>query len=352
MIFRPGNLQGFAGIKPARQTRANLGGYSGLGAFGKGFIAPPPTPPPATNLTSVSGAVNAQTGQPYMQDPQCPEGLKMESGQRACKGDECCDIVGTMKDCDPEGTMYPYQGCVADPAFKKLLPPPPGGFPDCAIRKMAGYPDPCNEQTCPSCYAPQPQMQAMEQQAPQAAQQAAAPQMSAEEAARQEAESAKLQAELMKLEAEQAQVENIVTSAPTLPSPSSYTGSPAPVTTQRRAPAAPTSEQRLTALVQEYQTKKAMQRASAPAIRTVQAPPPTAMTPSAPRVSAPAPSAAPIAQQKPAGGIFSWLSRTLFGSPTTLNGYAFGQAEADTQTNILIPIAVVLGILFLMKRAR
>ena len=82
-----------------------------------------------------------------------------------------------------------------------------------------------------------------------------------------------------------------------------------------------------------------MQRASAPAIRTVQAPPPTAMTPSAPRVSAPAPSAAPIAQQKPAGGIFSWLSRTLFGSPTTLNGYAFGQAEADTQTNILIPIA-------------
>ena len=95
-----------------------------------------------------------------------------------------------------------------------------------------------------------------------------------------------------------------------------------------------------------------MQRASAPAIRTVQAPPPTAMTPSAPRVSAPAPSAAPIAQQKPAGGIFSWLSRTLFGSPTTLNGYAFGQAEADTQTNILIPIAVVLGILFLMKRAR
>ena len=211
--------------------------------------------------------------------------------------------------------------------------------------------------------AQQAQMQAaqMKQQAAQTAQalpaQAEAAPMamkSAEDMAREEAEAAKLQAELMKLEAEQAQVESMVTSAPVLPTPSSYTGSPAPVTTSRRVKSAPTSEQRIAALVQEHQTKKALQRASAPAIRTVQAPPPVAAPPQQITPSpAPTPSSAPIlSPQKPVGKFISWLSSTLFGSPTALGGYTLGQTETASHTNLIIPIAIILGILFLMKKAK
>jgi hypothetical protein len=217
--------------------------------------------------------------------------------------------------------------------------------------------------------AQQAQTQAaqMKQQAAQTAQalpaQAKAAPMamkSAEDMAREEAEAAKLQAELMKLEAEQAQVENIVTAPPTLPSPSSYTGSPAPVTTTRRASTAPTAEQKLASLVETYQTKKAMQRATVPAIRTVPVPPPAqtaaairtvpASQPAQPASAPPVSSPEEIPQKITQGvkGVFSWLQNTLFGTSTNLGG--FGQAEQNS--NKVISVIVIIGILFLLYKSK
>jgi hypothetical protein len=49
---RPGNINGFQGYSPRARTnakQANFGGFNEtFGTFGKGFIAPPPGPPPVS----------------------------------------------------------------------------------------------------------------------------------------------------------------------------------------------------------------------------------------------------------------------------------------------------------------
>jgi len=115
---RPGYLSGFESFTPRAAKRSRLSGFRTLGAFGKGFVAPPPPPsgaaPGAVSLTS---AYNVNTNQYYVQDPRCPEGESEQDDK--CSGDDCCDIVGTARDCDPEGTIY-GKACNDDPSYREF----------------------------------------------------------------------------------------------------------------------------------------------------------------------------------------------------------------------------------------
>lgn len=305
MVYRPGFLNGAGYLKP-KQARRGLSGSSliGLGTFGKGMIAPPPGAPPGTGAP-VEGAVNAQTGKPYIQDTRCPVGEKMVTVNVPCHGADCCDEPFTPPNdeaCDPEGTVSPEEDCEIDPLFKKV---PPKAAP--AAAKAA---------------------------APTAV---AAPAATAASAA----ETAALAAELQKLEAESEEVDEIVTQQPMLAPPSAYTGSPMPVTTGRRTSSAPSDEDKIAQLVAEHETKQAMQRAYAPA--------PAMAPPSAPVGPPPSAPAAPQATEKKIGGLFSWLKSTLFGTPS----YDFdGLGQTDKTRSIILPLIVGLGILYALNRQR
>lgn len=308
MRRRPGHLAGLEGMTP--RARRFSGTSFTLGAFGKGFIAPPPSAPPGSPSggSPLPRAIDKRTRQPYIQDPKCPEGEITQTKGVPCAGDECCD----GGDCDPPGTIYQEADCYDDPNYEEAAP---------ALTQ--------NTQQAPS----QPQ---------QISTQPALPQKSEEEKAKEEAEAAALQAKLMALEAEHEMIESTVT-APYQPPPSGYTGSSMPVMTTRRSSEAPSSEERLQSLVSSYQEQKAMQRASAPPPQIVSAPSPVAI----PRQ--PPPQASRQEPQGIGGGIFAWLRTTLFGAPRSLDGYGLGQTSKKNNT-LLIIAGLALVIVLLRSR--
>ena len=133
---RPGFLAGVVRSKPRH-------GFAG----GGGYVAPAPAPPPASKFLPISGgttlnyAVDNSTGNFYLQDTRCPAGERMAN-------------VPCTGDCDP-GEME--NECSDDPNYKELPNAPQGGFKSCSEWSSAGYPSgQCNQNTCPSCFAPQP----------------------------------------------------------------------------------------------------------------------------------------------------------------------------------------------------
>lgn len=227
---RPGFLAGFQGLTPkvtkfARQRKL----ITGLGAFGKGVFIPVPNAPPGGVV--IEDAVDASTGQPYMQDPRCPEGDKMVQKQVPCE-----DPTG-MDPCDP-GEFEMEDDCEDDPAYQQKAPPPP------VQQQMA--PAPVYQQAAPESQASGP--------------------------------SAAQQAELEELSKEVATTDSMVTSAPAMAPPSAYTGSPPPLYLPplARGSQQQTAQQRLVAMAQEYQENR-----PTPVRRVVRSAP-------APRPSAPA----------------------------------------------------------------
>jgi hypothetical protein len=149
--MRPGYLSGFQGITPRAFSEIPY-----LGAFGKGFIAPPPgAPSPDTQGQEVYEAISKSSGDFYRQDPKCKEiGQKWQKITYKCKDlDECCDDPKNPGTCDPVGTQYTEDACDDDPDYVELAPPPDTGFKSCKEWEEAGYPkDRCNETICPSCF--------------------------------------------------------------------------------------------------------------------------------------------------------------------------------------------------------
>jgi len=304
---RPGFLAGFEGMKP-RNGFSGLKPYNGLGFFGKAWAIPAPGAPPIPGGGKLlPNAIDTKTGKFYTQDPRCAE-----EGQKMTKIDVPC----TDPDCDP-GERDIYEECEDDPNYKELPPPPADGFTDCNEWKAAGYPGAdCNQQTCPSCFAPkQPKQQQQQQLEP-------TPDNSAEQA--------RLQAELMSLQQQQAAVSQMPSNVPMISQ--TYTGGSMPIMSSR--PAMSQEEKReaqLEQLVAEHQTQQAVARAYAP--------------PAAPVVRAPAPVVASDDDDEPAkssgGGFFSWLKTTLFG---TAGGSGFGATDKPTWIKYLIPALVIYGL--------
>lgn len=227
--LRPGYLAGFQGlVSKATRIKQRSRTRTGLGAFGKGSFVPMPNAPPGG--VPMEDAINAATGQTYMQDPRCPEAEKMVSKMNPCAGAECCD----GGDCDPEGTPYPEDECEDDPAYQKKPEAPPA-----------------------------PQQQA----APQAS-------LVVEPTAAQ-------QAELMLLSQEAAQAEAIVTAAPTLAPPSAYTGGSPPAYAPPRASKTPSDQQAIMELVAQHREGQP-QAAPRPRPALVRAAPPQAERPAIP----------------------------------------------------------------------
>jgi len=193
---RPGYLSGHRGLV-SRASRQKPRFNSGLGAFGKGVFIPAPVAPPGV---PVEGVIDAATGQPYMQDPRCPQGEKVVQVNEPCEG----------PDCDP-GEMEMSEECDDDPNYKMLAPP-----------------QPVQPEPVPAADGP-----TMEQQA-----------------------------ELLRLAQEEAATESIVTSAPVLAPPSAYTGSSMPTYAPplARSKRAQTQEQKLMELVAQYKTEKPVAR--------------------------------------------------------------------------------------------
>lgn len=301
MIKRPGFLGEFSAHTP-RQVKyaAKRRPFNGLGFFGKGFIAPPPAPT-SSNVQVLTDAVNARTGKYYEQDIRCPAGEKWTTINEPCKGQDCCDGSG----CDPEGTVYPEEGCEDDPDFRELPDEPPGGFTSCNDWRAAGYPEPCDQTTCPSCFAPPPQ------QTP-----------------------ANLQTELLKLQAESQAVDAM----PSVPAPGSsymaqqYTGSIPTAIPSRATRTEPTEQDRLMELVEAHEAKKAAQP----------------VTPMLPPVVAPK-TPAPV-QEEEVPGLFSWLRSALFGSPSSVDG--LGEWTSRSTLQYVVPVLVGVALAYYLKKHR
>lgn len=312
---RPGFLGDFQSLTPRQvkiMARQPKRAYGGFGFFGKGFVAPPPSPG-NSNLQVITTAINTKTGRFYEQDVRCPEGEKMMSKMEPCEGQDCCDASG----CDFPGTLYPEEECDDDPDYRDLPDEPEGGFTSCNEWRAAGYPEPCDQNTCPSCFAPPPPPP----QAQQASSNAAAP-------------NANLQAELLKLEAENRAVEAM----PTAPAASSYTapqytGSVGPIPT-RAAPRQETEQDRLMELVEAHESQKARQ-------------PITPVLP--PVASRPAPaSVEPAEDEGGVTGLFSWLRSALFGSPSYVEG--LGDWSQPHPAIYLIPVVVGVATALVLKK--
>jgi hypothetical protein len=326
MVTRPGNLSGFQGMSP--RNKSSFGSsYSSLGNFnGKGAFTPPPSAPPGgapPGSKAIDNAVDKRTGKFYMQDPKCPEGEATSTKGMPCKGKDCCD----GGDCDPEGTVYQEKDCFDDPNYRELPEEPAQGFTSCQARTAAGYPGPCSNLSCPSCFQKAPaQAQARASQAaPQASK-------SPEEQALEDAEKAKLEGELQQLEMAQSHVDSMVTQAPVMAPPGAYTGGGGGGGMPRRARrSAPTAQSKIESMVSAHETRKAMQRSSSAA-------PPAIIRRSAPAAAAPARPTPPAET----GGLFSWLRGAFFG-PSNLDGWGFGETK---KANMWIPILVTIGLLY------
>jgi len=134
---RPGFLNGFEGFTP-RQTqlsaprRSRLNGSRTLGAFGKGFVAPPPPPEPSPAAF--------RSGQWVCDDPKppsdannyfhcCPSGwTKVPFGDtRPCKGkDREIEVCGPL----PQGASPEEATCCEQ--IKEWVPSDPSGGDPCA----------------------------------------------------------------------------------------------------------------------------------------------------------------------------------------------------------------------------
>lgn len=301
---RPGFLGGFDEIlvpkakliAEARERKRIRRNISGFGAFGKGFIAPPPNAPDGL-VASPDGIT--QAGSVYMQDPRCPGGEKMtkKMGTGPCVG----------ADCDPgEMETEEFEECEDDPNYVGLPEEPAGGFRNCAERQAARYPAPCDQRTCPTCFAPA------------------------------SSSPASMQEELLRLQAEQQEIQSMPT-VPVQAPTASYTGSSVLPTDlpANTGPRQVSPEEQLSRLVEEHEERKALTRASSP----------TALY-SQPRPVAAPPAAAP----KNTNSLFNWLSTKLFGTSSSgadsdeLDGY--GDTAASNSTKTIVAILAIAGLYY------
>lgn len=281
MILRPGNLGGFQGMVPRNGNinPSQLGDFSG----GKSDYEPPPAPPPPAIATPAQlRTIQLSPTVSYKQDTRCPQGELMET------------VPCTGAACDP-GEME--NDCVDDARYEKLMD---------QVEDEEGVAK------------------------------AAAPQEQGGGA------SDALAAELEQLEAEHAQVDQMVTQTPIMMPPGAYTGGDIPSGLPSRArKKVLTSEDKIAAMVSAHETRKAVERSSAPA---------SVVMTSLPPVSSPAPPVvAPPAPKQTIGGMFSWLKNALFGAPRSLDGLG---DETGRTTTIIIPLIVGLGLLLVLRRQR
>jgi len=270
--------------QPARRT------MNGFGAFGKGFIAPPPNVP--WGLVASPDAIS-KNGGVYLQDPRCPAGEKMtkKSETVPCNG----------PDCDPgEMEVEEFEECEDDSTYVGLEEPA-GGFRNCAEREAARYPAPCNPNTCPTCFA------------------------------RAVSNTAAMQSELLKLQQEQQALQSMPTMPAQQPT-AAYTGSPMPVDLpMNTAPRQATSEEQLTQLMEEHEEKKAITRASAPVPLYAPAPKPT--------VTAQKPTTV-----KSTNSLFDWLSSKLFGTSSRSDAESELDGFGDITSNGTKTIVAIIAI--------
>jgi hypothetical protein len=296
----------------------------------------------------LSHAINKKTGKLYHQDPRCEEGEMWGKVTTKCSTpDECCDDPKVPDSCDPPGTVYTEDDCKTDPNYQELPPEPPGGWPTCAARKQAGYPDPCNKQSCPTCAEFTKDKKAKGQAKGHAY------------AKGQAGDQAALEAELMQLQMESALIdeqakaaaEGAAEAAPQMPTftPPSASG-PAgffhtgKTGTGTGAEVEAQAESRIQALVAAHQEAKASQ----PMMR----PPPRPSPPKAPpAMKTPPAMKAPPAMEPPpakkAAGLFSWFNDLLFGAG---GGAGFGGLGQTTGNKSIIPIIIVVAIIFFLVR--
>jgi len=331
---RPGYLSNQRTLKPAALRRkVSRPNPAGFGFFGKGMMLPPPEP----------GAIDAATGQPYIQDPNCPAGQKVV-------GTEPCVTTDPNDPCDP-GEMDVV--CGPDPNYKalkqvtgvrRLLPTGTGHYQEIANGVNVGplYPatfphhqPPANLLgpgfTCsadgtggircePTQAAPQPIFIPPPPPPPP-----------------QAADPAALQAELFQLESEALKADTMVVAPPMLAPPSAYTGGSVPTSLPtRQAAKEPTTSQKVMEIVQEYQTQREMEQPSNSVITKL------------PPVSQPrSPTAAPSEEAIP--GLLSWLKMSLFGDYPNPGLHGL---PASSYLQLLIP-ATLAGalVVYLIKKA-
>jgi len=300
MILRPGNLSNFHGMTPKMGRGVNislLGGFAG----GKSDYEPPPAPPPSATATPAQlKTVQLSPTISYKQDTRCPRGELMATV--ACVG----------ADCDPGEKE---NDCVDDARYDALM----DQIEDVKEEKEDKK-------------SPLTRLQQLQQKRDSGAY-----------GGKTAALAAKHAEELKALEDEHEEVEEIVAQAPMMQPPGAYTGGGMPIALPRRArKKRATDEDKIAALVSAHEIRKAMQRSSSP----TQAPPPRRPV-SAPEPITSPPILAPAPKPKNIGGMFSWLRNTLFGAPRV---YDFdGLGEESSNTKIIIPIIVGLGLLMVLK---
>jgi len=318
---RPGFLNGFEGFTPKAVTYSS---FKGFGYFGKGFIAPPPGAPPAGvpgGGNTSPEAINTKTGEFYVQDPRCPtEGMVMTKWSESCQG----------ADCDP-GEVESGEECDDDPLFRELPDPPASGWESCSQYKSAGYPGPCNKNTCPDCFRERAQPKQVQQAQPQAQPQQAPPE-------EDPAIRAKMAAELQQLEAESKEVSSMPRVAMMAP-PSAYTGGGMPTGLPTRArKQAPSRAQQVESIVSDFETRQAINRTTAKPVARPLPPPSNSVAPAPP----------PPAPAEDTGGLFSWLKNTLFGGFSGHTG--LGEYKSHDLTKLVITAIVVFGIIKLSQK--
>lgn len=306
---RPGYLSNQRALKPAALRRkTSRPNPAGFGFFGKGMMLPPPEP----------GAIDASTGQPYMQDMNCPAGQKVV-------GQEPCVTVDPNDPCDP-GEMEPV--CGPDPNYKalkqvtgvrRLLPTGTGHYQEIANGVNVGPMYPANFPPhqppsnligpgftcsadgtggirCEPAQAAAPQPIFIPPPPPP-------PPPTADPAA--------LQAELFQLESEALKADTMVVAPPMLAPPSAYTGGSVPTSLPtRQTTKEPTTSQKVMEIVQEYQTQREIEQPSGSVITKL------------PPISQPKATPAPSEEAIP--GLLSWLKMSLFGDYPShgLNGFS------------------------------
>lgn len=133
---RPGNINGLRGYTPRAQSRArssNLGNAGYLGTFGKGFIAPPPgPPPPGTNPAKYIGGKWVCDGNPPPQEADgyyhcCPAGWTKTPFEvtKPCGADYGQTVCGPL----PEGATINDGVCCED--MREWMPHTADGSDPC-----------------------------------------------------------------------------------------------------------------------------------------------------------------------------------------------------------------------------
>ena len=139
---RPGNINGFQGYSPKRQTpkRTNLGEFGNLGTFGKGYMLPPPGPPApgSTGPARYIGGKWVCNGNPPKQTANgyfhcCPGGWTHTPFEvtRPCGKDYGKTVCGPL----PEGASLDDGVCCEN--MREWMPYIEGGGDPCEAAALA-----------------------------------------------------------------------------------------------------------------------------------------------------------------------------------------------------------------------